>query len=68
MDTLLDLVCIKDAADDPQTKAMQSPGVVRLDISLLLRFSQLYFNKMFSQNLMYILFVNTILPPNITIY
>ena len=29
MDTLLDLVCIQDAADDPQTKAMQSPGVVR---------------------------------------
>lgn len=29
MDKLIDLVCIKDAADDPDNKAMRSPGVVR---------------------------------------
>lgn len=29
MDKLIDLVCIKDAADDPDNKAMRNPGVIR---------------------------------------
>nr|XP_022300647.1 HAUS augmin-like complex subunit 7 [Crassostrea virginica] len=34
MDKLIDLVCIKDAADDPDNKAMRSPGVVSEAMSL----------------------------------
>lgn len=30
MDNLIDLVCIMDTAEDPQNKALRSPGVVRL--------------------------------------
>ncbi|XP_062611395.1 HAUS augmin-like complex subunit 7 [Saccostrea cucullata] len=29
MDKLIDLVCIKDAADDPDNKSMRNPNVVR---------------------------------------
>jgi hypothetical protein len=29
IEKLIDLVCIKDAADDPDNKSLRSPGVVR---------------------------------------
>ncbi|XP_065938725.1 HAUS augmin-like complex subunit 7 [Magallana gigas] len=34
MDKLIDLVCIKDAADDPDNKAMRNPGVISESMAL----------------------------------
>lgn len=34
MDKLIDLVCIRDAADDPENKAMRNPGVISESMAL----------------------------------
>ncbi|XP_052081435.1 HAUS augmin-like complex subunit 7 [Mytilus californianus] len=39
MDNLIDLVCIMDTAEDPQNKALRSPGVVSDEMSLYEQFT-----------------------------